>query len=59
MQDIVLKLCAALVAAALLLFGGLVHDAPPTAGGLSVYTLAAIVLAAALLVWTFRPKKKK
>ena len=58
-RELTLKLCAALVAAALLLFGGLVHDAPPTAGGLSACTLAAIVLAAALLVWTFRPKKKK
>ena len=58
-RELTLKLCAALVAAALLLFGGLVHDAPPTAGGLSVYTLAALLLAAALLVWAFRPKKKK
>ena len=58
-RELTLKLCAALVAAALLLFGGLVHDAPPMTCGLSVYTLAAIVLAAALLVWTFRPKKKK
>ena len=58
-RELTLKLCAALVAAALLILGGLVHDAPPMTCGLSVYTLAAIVLAAALLVWTFRPKKKE
>ena len=58
-RELTLKLCAALVAAALLILGGLVHDAPPTVCGLSACTLAAIVLAAALLVWTFRPKKKK
>ena len=58
-RELTLKLCAALVAAALLIFGGLVHDAPPMACGLSACTLAALLLAAALLVWAFRPKKKK
>ena len=58
-RELTLKLCAALVAAALLILGGLVHDAPPMACGLSACTLAALLLAAALLVWAFRPKKKK
>ncbi len=58
-RELTHKLCAALVAAALLLFGGLAHSAAPQLGGLSAYTLAAIILAAALLVWAFRPKKKE
>ena len=58
-REITLKLAAALVAAALLILGGLVHDAAPRLGGLSAYTLAAVLLAAALLTWAFRPKTKK
>ena len=53
MQDIVLKLCAALVAAALLVCGALLRDVAPLAGGLSWLTVFCFLLSAALLGWAF------
>ena len=53
MQDAVLKLCAALVAAALLVCGALLRDVAPLAGGLSWLTVFCFLLSAALLGWAF------
>lgn len=58
-REIALKLCAALVAAALLVCGGLLSDVPPLAGSLSYYAIACFALAVALLAWSFWPKNKK
>lgn len=49
----------ALIAAALLVCGGLLHDVSPRAGGLSAYSIGCFVLAAVLLGWTFLPKGRK
>lgn len=51
-QDVVFKLCAALVAAALLVCGAL-------AGNLSWFSILFFALSAALLGWTFVWKEKK
>ena len=59
MQDIVLKLCAALVAAALLVCGALLRDVAPLAGGLSWLTVFCFLLSAALLGWAFVWKDQK
>ena len=57
--DITFKLAMALIAAALLVCGGLLHDVSPLAGGLSAYSIGCFVLAAVLLGWTFLPKGRK
>ena len=57
--DITFKLAMALIAAALLVCGGLLHDVSPRAGGLSAYSIGCFVLAAVLLGWTFLPKGRK
>ena len=59
MQDVVLKLCAALVAAALLVCGALLRDVAPLAGGLSWLTVFCFLLSAALLGWAFVWKNQK
>ena len=59
MQDVVLKLCAALVAAALLVCGALLRDVAPRAGGLSWLTVFCFLLSAALLGWAFVWKDQK
>ena len=59
MQDVVLKLCAALVAAALLVCGALLRDVAPLAGGLSWLTVFCFLLSAALLGWAFVWKDQK
>ena len=59
MQDIVLKLCAAFVAAALLVCGALLRDVAPLAGGLSWLTVFCFLLSAALLGWAFVWKDQK
>ena len=58
-REIALKLCAALIAAALLICGGLLSSVPPLAGSLSYYAIACFVLTIALLAWLFWPKNKK
>ena len=58
-QDVVFKLCAALVAAALLVCGALMRDAAPLAGNLSWFSILFFALSAALLGWTFVWKEKK
>lgn len=58
-QDIAFKLCAALVAAALLVCGALLRDVAPLAGSLSWFSVACFALSAALLGWTFVWKEKK
>ena len=55
----VLKLCAALVAAALLVCGALLRDVAPLAGGLSWLTVFCFLLSAALLGWAFVWKDQK
>ena len=57
--DITFKLAMALIAAALLVCGGLLHDVSPLTGGLSAYSIACFVLAAGLLGWTFLPRGRK
>ena len=57
--DITFKLAMALIVAALLVCGGLLHDVSPLAGGLSAYSIGCFVLAAVLLGWTFLPKGRK
>ena len=57
--DITFKLAMALIAAALLVCGGLLHDVSPLAGGLSAYSIGCFVLAAGLLGWAFLPKGRK
>ena len=47
-QDVVFKLCAALVAAALLVCGALMRDAAPLAGNLSWFSILFFALSAAL-----------
>ena len=59
LSDITFKLAMALIAAALLVCGGLLHDVSPLAGGLSAYSIGCFVLAAVLLGWTFLPKGRK
>ena len=59
MQNAVLKLCAALVAAALLVCGALLRDVAPLAGGLSWLTVFCFLLSAALLGWAFVWKDQK
>lgn len=58
-QDVVFKLCAALVAAALLVCGALMRDTAPLAGNLSWFSILFFALSAALLGWTFVWKEKK
>ena len=58
-QDVVFKLCAALVAAALLVCGALMRDAAPLAGNLSWFSILFFALSAALLGWTFVWKEKR
>jgi len=53
-QDVVFKLCAAL-----LVCGALMRDAAPLAGNLSWFSILFFVLSAALLGWTFVWKEKK
>lgn len=53
------KLCAALVAAALLVCGALLRDVAPLAGGLSWLTVFCFLLSAALLGWAFVWKDQK
>ena len=57
--DITFKLTMALIATALLVCGGLLHDVSPLAGGLSAYSIGCFVLAAGLLGWTLLPKGRK
>ena len=58
-QDVVLKFCAALVAAALLVCGALLRDVAPLAGDLSWFSVACFALCAALLGWAFVWREKK
>lgn len=60
-REVTLKLCTAIVCAALLLCGGAMRSAPPLAGGLSWYSLVCFLLALALLGWVFgwRERKRK
>lgn len=53
-QDVVFKLCAAL-----LVCGALMRDAAPLAGNLSWFSILFFALSAALLGWTFVWKEKK
>ena len=53
-QDVVFKLCAALVVC-----GALMRDAAPLAGNLSWFSILFFALSAALLGWTFVWKEKK
>ena len=56
-----LRLCAALLAAALLICGGLLREAVPLAGGLSWYSVICFLAAVAVAVGGFmeKPRKKK
>ena len=60
-REITLKVCAAIVSAALLIFGGLLRGASPMAGGVSWYTIGCFALAVGALGWAFvwREHKKK
>ena len=58
-REIVLKLSSALIAAALLLCGGLLHGVPPLLGSLSWCSATCFVLAAVTLGWAFWWKKRK
>ena len=58
-QDVVFKLCAALVAAALLVCGALMRDCVRMAGHISWFSIIFFALSAALLGWTFVWKEKK
>ncbi len=52
-REITLKVCAAIVSAALLIFGGLLRGASPMAGGVSWYTIGCFALAVGALGWAF------
>lgn len=60
-RETTLRLCAALLAAALLICGGLLREAAPLAGGLSWYSVICFLAAVAVAVGGFmeKPKKKK
>ena len=58
-QDVVFKLCAALVAAALLICGGLVCQIEPLVGTISFFSVACFALSVVLLVWAFWGKDRK
>lgn len=53
-QDVVFKLCAALLVCA-----ALMRDAAPLAGNISWFSILFFALIAALLGWTFVWKEKK
>lgn len=53
-QDVVFKLCAALLVCV-----ALMRDAAPLAGNLSWFSILFFALSAALLGWTFVWKEKK
>ena len=58
-EDALLKLCAALVAAALLICGGLVCQIEPLVGTISFFSVACFALSVVLLVWAFWEKDRK
>ena len=58
-MNIVRKLCAALLAAALFVCGGLIYNTQPAIGPISVVSLACLIGAILLLVVAFLPGKKK
>lgn len=58
-EDALLKLCAALVAAALLICGGLVCQIEPLVGTISFFSVACFALSVVLLVWAFWGKDRK
>ena len=58
-EDALLKLCAALVAAALLICGGLVCRIEPLVGTISFFSVACFALSVVLLVWAFWGKDRK
>ena len=60
-RETTLRLCAALLAAALLICGGLLREAVPLAGGLSWYSVICFLAAVAVAVGGFmeKPRKKK
>ena len=57
--NIVRKICAALLAAALFVCGGLVYSTQPAIGPISVVSLACLIGAILLLVLAFVPGRKK
>ena len=58
-EDMLLKLCAALVAAALFICGGLLCNVEPLVGTLSYFSIACFALSVVLLGWAFWWKDKK
>ena len=58
-EDVLIKLCAALVAAALLICGGLVCRVEPLVGTISFFSIACFALSVVLLIWAFWRKGRK
>ena len=58
-EDMLLKLCSALVAAALFICGGLLCNVEPLAGTLSYFSIACFALSVVLLGWAFWWKDRK
>ena len=58
-EDMLLKLCAALVAAALFICGGLLCNVEPLVGTLSYFSIACFALSVVLLGWAFWWKDRK
>lgn len=60
-SDVVFKVCAALIAAALIICGGTLSTTASLTGGICWYTIACFIVAAVILGWAFwfRGKKKK
>lgn len=52
-REIARKLCMAIICAALLVCGGIIHSAEPLVGGISWYSLICFLLSAALSAWEF------
>lgn len=52
-REIARKLCTAIICAALLVCGGILHNAEPLVGGISWYSLICFLLSAALSAWEF------
>lgn len=52
-REIARKLCTAIICAALLVCGGIIHSAEPLVGGISWYSLICFLLSAALSAWEF------
>ena len=60
-SDVVFKVCAALIAAALIICGGTLSTTASLTGGICWYTIACFIVAAVILSWAFwfRGRKKK